>query len=136
MQGREKEAVIISLVRSNNTVRPVFAASSSLHFHLGFDTEGCRIPKRKEKNEWCVLELSQLSISVIFLFLLLVAMTRAKRHLVSFWCSIYSSILIEHFSVLLAIPRPSAMGVNISRNGWLGWTPMLTLSMQDWNKKA
>ena len=25
MQGREKEAVIISLVRSNNTVRPVFA---------------------------------------------------------------------------------------------------------------
>ena len=32
MQGREKEAVIISLVRSNNTVCPVFA--TFLHFRF------------------------------------------------------------------------------------------------------
>ena len=41
-----------------------------------------------------------------------------------FWSCISLSILIEYFSVLSGIPQLSAMGANISRNGWLGWTPM------------
>ena len=48
-------------------------------------------------------------------------MTRAKRHLVSFFYLVRlftRSMLIEtFFSVLLEIPQPYAMGVNILRNG-------------------
>ena len=57
----------------------------------------------------------------IFYFFSLVAMTRAKRHLVRvfFFCSsIYSFDAHRNiFSVLLEIPQPYAMGVNILRNG-------------------
>ena len=53
-----------------------------------------------------------------FLISSIVAMTRAKRHLVSFFGPLFTRRFpIERLSVLLEIPRPSAMGVNISRNG-------------------
>ena len=146
MQGREKEAVVISLVRSNNTVRSSFFRFRLAFFFsaLWFDIlERRRIPKRKEENEWYVLcvclpglQVNSMSRLLFFLKYYIVAMTRAKRHLVNFvrpirlvdfWLKIF-------FSVLLEILQPSAMGVNILRNGWLGWKPMLTSSMQDWNE--
>ena len=153
MQGREKEAVVISLVRSNNTVRSSFFSFSPCVFFsaLWFDIlERSRIPKRKEKNEWYVLcvcayrrDFKLILCLGSYLFLLLYSgYDTGKTASCEFFFSlvvIYFSLLVDFwsksfFSVLLEILQPSAMGVNISRNGWLGWKPMLTSSMQDWNE--
>lgn len=63
------------------------------------------------------------SVSTIFLInSFIVAMTRAKRPVVSLSLLVVLDYLLADsdrtfFSVLLEIPQPSAMGVNISKNG-------------------
>jgi len=53
MQGREKEAVIISLVRSNDTVSLDHPpSSSSLKYGPWPWTEGGWFPQREKENEW------------------------------------------------------------------------------------
>jgi hypothetical protein len=119
MQGREKEAVVISLVRSNNTVRPVF--STFLHFGsdlINLIQRDVGFLKEKKRMNGVCAEGSVNSMSAISYFIYSgydTSKTASCKFF--FWSSITSSILIEHFSVLLEIPRPSAMGVNISRNG-------------------
>jgi DNA polymerase alpha-associated DNA helicase A len=50
MQGREKEAVIISLVRSNNTVRSCFLSLSFLHFSASDSIQQRDVGFLKEKK--------------------------------------------------------------------------------------
>ena len=53
MQGREKEAIVISMVRSNDTVCFVICLAVLFYTYEGL-LEGSRFLERKAKNERCV----------------------------------------------------------------------------------
>lgn len=78
MQGREKEAIVISLVRSNDTVSSMERTATRAELSL---VEGGWIPEGETEIKWQVHSFQSIMM-MIMLTTLLVAMTRARRHLV------------------------------------------------------
>ena len=80
MQGREKEAIVISLVRSNENVSP-FPSRDKPHSRLSC-TARSRLLERQTALKWYATKTCFTSRCTNGTWLYIVAMTRAKRHVV------------------------------------------------------
>ena len=118
-KGGRKKLLLFLLCAVITQYALVFATFSSYSALIRY-TERCRIPKGKEKNEWWS---SINSVSAIYLnFLFIVAMTRAKRHLVSFFFGplFYLSILNRTFQCVVGDSSTVCHGSKYLKK-WVDW---------------
>ena len=125
--GRRKLLLFLLCEVTTQYVCPPFLPSVFVFSALIRYTERCGILKGKEKNEWCVAGSSVKSILVVYCFLILfttVAMTRAKRHLVSFFLVLYfiplSMLICEHLQCVVGDSSTVCHGSKYLKK-WIAW---------------